>query len=102
MKWTRYVLVVAGVLVLPALASAQTIVDSLAAAGRSIDWSRAGVTGGIPNRTVICATLSPGATPAAINSAIAKCSNGVVLLNAGTYTLNAGLTFRGTNNVTLR
>src|SRR5262245_20038737 len=102
MKWTQSLLLVVGVLILPSLAPAQTIVDSLAAARRTIDWSRAGVTGGIPNRAAICTTLSPGATAATINNAIAGCDNGVVMLNAGTYTLSAGLTFRGTNNVTLR
>src|SRR5437879_7388917 len=34
------------------------IIDS----GRAVDWSNAGIPGGIPNRTSICATLSPGAT----------------------------------------
>ena len=69
---------------------------------RAIDWSSAGVAGGIPARTTICSTLSPGATAAQINSAIAACPNGqVVFLNAGTYTLSAGLVFRK-SNVTLR
>ena len=102
MTWLTRLVLVVGILSWPALAPAQTIVDSLAAAGRTIDWSRAGVTGGIPNRTTTCATLSPGATAAAINGAIAACSNGVVVLGAGTYTLSAGLTFRGADNVTLR
>ena len=31
---------------------------------RKIDWTTAGVLGGIPNRTTICATFSPGATAA--------------------------------------
>src|SRR5437667_11724692 len=69
---------------------------------RAIDWSRAG-SGGIPNRTTICATLNPGATAAQINSAIASCpSDQVVFLNAGTYNLNTGLMFNGKSNVTLR
>jgi hypothetical protein len=37
---------------------AQSIVD----AARRIDWSEAGVPGGIPERTATCATLSPGVT----------------------------------------
>jgi len=90
------------VLGLPVPAAAQTIADSLSAAGRTIDWSGAGVIGGIPNRTNICTTLGVGTSAAAINSAIAACSNGVVLLSAGTYTLSSGITFRGANNVTLR
>ena len=71
-------------------------------AGRRIDWSQAGVPGGIPTRTAICTTLNPGATAAQINSAIAACSNGVVFLNAGTYNLSTGINFGGKSNVTLR
>ena len=44
--------------------------------------------GGIPNRTTICATFNPGATAAAINSAIVACNNGVVKLNAGDVQLS--------------
>src|SRR5881409_992710 len=70
---------------------------------RAIDWSKAGVTGGIPNRTISCAALNPGATAAQINNAIAACPGGqVVRLNAGTYNLSDGIDFSGTNNVTLR
>src|SRR6266571_6957410 len=71
--------------------------------GRRIDWSQAGVPGGIPNRANgTCATLDPGATAADITTAIAACNNGVVYLNAGTYALSSGITFRGASNVTLR
>jgi hypothetical protein len=70
---------------------------------RAIDWSAAGVQGGIPSRTTICATLNPGATAAQINSAIANCPTGqVVFLNAGTYTLNENLLFNNKSGVTLR
>ena len=71
-------------------------------ANRSIDWSQAGIPGGIQNRTTGCSTLNPGATAPQINKAIAACTNGVVYLNAGTYTLSSGITFGGTSNVTLR
>jgi hypothetical protein len=71
------------------------------APSRAVDWSSAGVPGGIPNRTTVCATLSPGATAQQINDAIAACpANQVVYLNAGTYNLNGG--FNGKSNVTLR
>jgi hypothetical protein len=70
--------------------------------GRRVDWTGAGIPGGIPNRTAICATLNPGATAAQINSAIAACTNGVVFLNAGTYNLSTGIDFAGKSNVTLR
>src|SRR5437879_1453535 len=70
---------------------------------RAIDWSKAGIPGGIPNRTTICATLNPGATASQINSAIASCPSGQVLfLNAGTYNLSSGITFANKSNVTLR
>src|SRR6185436_19412527 len=72
-------------------------------ASRRIDWSQAGLGGAIPSRANgTCATLNPGATAAQINSAIAACANGVVFLNAGTYTLSAGVNFNGRSNVTLR
>ena len=70
---------------------------------RAIDWSHAGVEGGIPARTTVCATLSPGASAAQINAAIASCPEGqVVSLAAGTYALSddgivmkSGVTLRG-------
>ena len=68
---------------------------------RAIDWSQAGLTGGIPNRTAVCATLNPGATAAQINSAIQNCPSGqVVYLNAGTYDLSSGIVIK--SNITLR
>ena len=70
---------------------------------RRIDWSRAGVLGGIPRRADgSCASLDARATAADINNAIAACANGVVNLAPGTYNLSAGVTFRGSSNVTLR
>jgi hypothetical protein len=70
---------------------------------RAADWSGAGIPGGIPSRSSICATLSPGASASQINSAISSCAaNQVVYLNAGTYNLSDGIVFNGKNNVTLR
>jgi hypothetical protein len=43
---------------------------------RAIDWSNAGVSGGIPNRTTICATLGPGVTATQINNAISAARPG--------------------------
>src|SRR5438445_10199464 len=40
---------------------------------RAIDWSHAGIPGGIPNRATICASLDPGSTAAQIDAAIAAC-----------------------------
>jgi hypothetical protein len=89
-------------LALPVHASAQTVTSSLSAAKRTIDWSQAGVTGGIPGPGKVCATLAPGVTAAKINRAIAACRNGAVVLEAGTYALSDGITFRGSSNVVLR
>lgn len=86
-------------------ASAATPWEGILDTNRAIDWSSAGVTGGIPqNRNTVCATFSPGATAAQINAQLqsAACQNKVVQLNAGTFTLNVGLDFAGHSNVTLR
>jgi hypothetical protein len=81
---------------LPAIVNADII-----PADRMIDWSKAGIPGGIPVRTNICATLNPGATAAQINTAIQNCNNGVVFLNAGSYPLSDTISLNR-NNVTLR
>src|SRR5467141_4723197 len=68
---------------------------------RAIDWSHAGIPGGIPNRATICASLDPGSTAAQIDAAIAACPpDQVVFLTAGTFTLSAGLNMK--SDVTLR
>jgi hypothetical protein len=75
---------------------------------RSIDWSKAGIPGGIPNRTTICATISAtiygnGTTDAttAIQTALNSCpANQVVYLPSGTYRINSSLYVP--SNVTLR
>jgi hypothetical protein len=86
----------------PALVSAQPwsgIIDP----SRAVDWSHAGIPGGFPSRTTICATLTPGTSSTQINSAIAACPSGqVVFLSAGTYTLASGINFNGHGNISLR
>ena len=53
---------------------------------RAIDWSHAGIPGGIPNRATICTSLEPGSTAAQIDAAIAACpADQVVFLSAGTF-----------------
>src|SRR5207247_10544494 len=86
---------------IPSLAHAQRwagIIDR----SRAVDWSAGNqrVAGGIPNRTTICATLNPGATPAPMNALIAACpaSQGVSL-NPGTYNI-PGPTFPCQYNAT--
>ena len=68
---------------------------------RRIDWTYTGIPGGIPNRTTIYTTLSPGATAAQINTAISACpSDQVVLLSAGTYNISGMINLK--SNRTLR
>ncbi len=82
-----------------AVPQAGTVIDP----SRRIDWSQAGVVGGIPARTTICGTLNPGATVAQINSALASCPAGqTVFLNAGTYVLSGSIVLNQVSNVTLR
>jgi len=89
-------------LCLSACASAQQW-SGILAPTRAINWSNAGVPGGIPSRTSICSTLSAGASVSQINSAISACPSGqVVYLNAGTYSglsgiiqMKSGVTLRG-------
>lgn len=77
--------------------------DTFLNPARVIDWSQAGVSGGIPTRTTICASVTSASTGAAINAAIASCPTGqVVSFGAGTYTIAGGLTVNGVNNITLR
>jgi hypothetical protein len=77
------------------------------------NWKNAGLlsVGGIPNRTTVCATVSPsGVTPPArnddaakINAAIASCPAGaVVQLASGTFQLDATESIRLYRPVTLR
>lgn len=96
--WRHASILITLLLCLPCSIHAQGVIDN----SRRIDWSQAGVRGGIPNRTTICSTLSAGATASQINAAIASCTGGVVLLNAGTYNLAAGITFGSRSHVTLR
>lgn len=68
---------------------------------RSIDWSAAGVPGGIVTRTTNCASIPAGATKATIQAALDSCpANQVVSLAAGTYSISGGLTIP--SNVVLR
>lgn len=70
---------------------------------RAIDWTQAGVPGGIPTRNTVCSSLTPSNTLTDINNAIANCGSGqVVSLAAGTYNLAGGIIFNNHSNVTLR
>lgn len=77
---------------------------------RAVDWTQAGIPGGIPNRTTQCgSTISAYGTsgspqPATtINNAIAACgTEQYVSLGAGTFYLSSGINFGTKNNVTVR
>ena len=74
--------------------------QSILPAERNFAWNPGLMSmGGIPHRSTVCATLSPGDN---IQSALYRCPAGqVVQLNAGTYTVNnyllvrSGITLRG-------
>jgi hypothetical protein len=81
--------------------------SNIIAPTRAMDWSKAGVEGGIPTNylnctTAACNTLFGGSvSTATINSAIASCgTNQVVRIPAGTFTVS-GVTFHQ-NNCILR
>jgi hypothetical protein len=99
MRRTTTFLVCLTLIASAAAVEAQTIISP----SRTTNWTQAGVSGGIPARTTVCATLSPGATASQINNAIASCPAGqTVRLNAGTYNLSGQVTFGTKSNVTLR
>jgi hypothetical protein len=75
------------------------------ARSRAVDWSQAGVVGGIPSgRWTQCGSaIAAGASAAAINSALAACGKKqYVQLGAGTFNLSAGIIFANKSNVELR
>ena len=82
-----------------ALAHAQVIPSD-----RNFPWNPGMMSkGGVPNRTTICATLSPsgGDDTAAIQAKLDSCpANQVVLLNPGTFTVNNYLLVH--SSITLR
>ncbi len=71
---------------------------------RAIDWTTAGVAGGVPANYTQCGSTIAAYTGAAatINNALAACGpNTYVLLGAGTFTLSTGIRW-SVNNVALR
>ena len=75
--------------------------SGILAPSRAIDWSKAGVENGIPNRANVYRTFNPGATADSINAAITACpADQVVYLNAGTYNLSSGIVMK--SHVTVR
>ncbi len=92
--------------------------SGILASTRAIDWTQPGLPASLPDgettpnpwtpptRSTICQTLSSGASASTINSAISACSSpsagSVVLLKAGTYTVNSGEIDLYGKNVSLR
>lgn len=77
--------------------------SGILAPSRAVDWSKAGVPGGIPSGswTQCGATIAAGASASTINSAISACGNSkYVLLGPGTFNLTAGLVLK--SHVALR
>lgn len=89
-------------LVVVSLAFATDPLPTARSAAGTGSWNGlVGVSGGIPTRTTIYQSFSPGATAAQINTALAACPDGqVVYLNAGTY--NIGEIVITNSNTTLR
>ncbi len=84
-------------------APAQTWSGILAPA-RAVDWSGAGITGGLPsaNWTQCGSTIPAGSSAATINAALASCpANHYVQLAAGTFRLSSGINWSN-SNVALR
>lgn len=76
--------------------------SGIISSGRAVDWTQAGVVGGVPSAswTQCGSTIPAGASAATINAAIASCgANHYVSLSSGTYNIT-GLLMK--NNVALR
>jgi hypothetical protein len=103
MKWLFNVFCILGILYfLPVSVFAST---DLIPADRQIDWTKAGIPGGIPHRTTICTTLTTAAygngttdATSAIQTALNDCSQNhpdqVVYLQAGTYLISSTIQLR--------
>ena len=73
----------------------------------SANWKMAGLqsVGGIPNRTTVCATVSPsgGDDTSNIQTAVNNCPSGqVVLLSVGTFTIGEGKYVTVNKSITVR
>jgi len=87
------------ILLLPISLKAQAW-SGIISPSRAIDWTLAGIPGGIPNRTTICTTLNASSfgngssdASSAIQSAMNSCPNSqVVSLSAGTFLVNSCMT----------
>jgi hypothetical protein len=77
---------------------------------RAIDWTKAGIPGGIPTVSTQCGTTivpygssSAYSSPSTINTAIQSCQSGqFVHLGTGDFYLNSGITWSGKSGVVVR
>jgi hypothetical protein len=95
-------------LLLPAIVRAQQPWSGILSPSRAIDWTQAGIPGGLPSSgwTQCGSTIAPYSGGAAkITNALASCGgqNKFVLLGAGTFNISSGqITFPTTGHVALR
>jgi len=87
------------VLVFPAATRAQ-LWSGLIDSNRAVDWSQAGIPGGLPDANwPVCTTISAYSGDASnINNALSSCASahstgGVVVLGPGTFTLSSSISF---------
>lgn len=84
--------------------------SGIIAPSRAIDWTQAGVAGGIPTISTPCGstiaaygTSGSYASPSTINSAITACTSGdFVSLGTGDFYLNGGIDWAGKSGVVVR
>ena len=105
MRFGRLLLIPLMLLGLSVCAHAQTW-SGVLSSSRAIDWTQAGVQGGIPSAswTQCGSTVAAysGAPTTIINALNACGSNQYVLLGPGTFTLSGAIIVTGKNNVVLR
>ena len=100
----KYILILLMMLFVPTISHAQAwsgVIDP----SRAMDWTGAGVTGGIPVRNTQCGSTiaAYNGSAATINNAIGSCTQGqFVGLGSGTFNLSTGIDFTGYPNVTIR
>jgi hypothetical protein len=85
---------------------AQQLWSGIIAPSRAVNWSGAGISGGLPDAswTQCGSTIAPySGSATAINNAIANCgANHYVLLGTGTFNLSSGIDFNQHSNVVVR
>lgn len=112
LKKTRYIQLIPFILIWSSLAFGQGSYpwSGILDPSRAIDWTAAGIPGGVPAITTQCgSTISPYGTsgsyasPSTINAAIQSCPSGqYVSLGAGDFYLNAGISWNGKSGVVVR